>query len=216
MNTNKGLKDITGHRFNRLLVIRYSHSSKSRIAYWVARCDCGKIVTVSGSGLRKRSTQSCGCLRRDNGRVNNLKHGHAVNGICTPEYLCWSGMFRRCYDKNNASFKRYGGRGIKVCSKWFDFLSFLSDMGERPSPKHSIDRFPDTNGDYEPKNCRWATAKQQARNRTNNHVLVVLGVKKCISEWSEISGNSSSLILDRLANGRSPEDSVFAGSHQRV
>lgn len=74
-------------------------------------------------------------------------------------------MLARCETRTNDSFCYYGSRGISVCERWHDFLAFFADMGERPTPAHSLDRHPDNDGNYEPDNCRWATSKQQARNK---------------------------------------------------
>lgn len=96
--------------------------------------------------------------------MGRYKHGHAKRpqkGGWSPEYRAWVGMHARCYNRNVKNYKKYGGRGIKVCERWDDFAAFLADMGPRPSARHSIDRFPDNDGDYESDNCRWATARDK-------------------------------------------------------
>ena len=92
-----------------------------------------------------------------------LKHGFARPGKEAPEYRAWAALRNRCSNPNHDAYKNYGGRGIKVCERWNDFLAFLEDMGPRPSPKHSIDRI-NNDGNYEPDNCRWATRSEQCRN----------------------------------------------------
>ena len=98
-----------------------------------------------------------------------LTHGENRRGKRTPEYISWTNLVQRCTNPKNVSFNNYGGRGITVCERWLKFENFLADMGRRPSAKHSLDRYPDNDGNYEPSNCRWATAKQQAHNSRNYH-----------------------------------------------
>ena len=127
-----------------------------------------------------------------------IKHGHnrKYNNI-TPTYRAWACMLNRCRNPKRPDFPDYGGRGIKVCEQWLDFRNFLASMGERPSPKHSLDRINNT-GHYEPSNCRWATLKEQARNKRNSHLVTHDGKTLCISEWAEITGLSPSVIFHRL------------------
>lgn len=95
---------------------------------------------------------------------NLYRHGGCVNHQETPEYRSWRKMRRRCMDPKVVGYKNYGGRGIQICERWNDFSAFLTDMGPKPTPTHSIDRI-NNNGDYEPANCRWATRSQQRRNK---------------------------------------------------
>jgi len=81
----------------------------------------------------------------------------------TLEYQSWRGLIHRCTQDSNIGYKNYKGRGIKVCDRWLAFENFLEDMGEKPTPKHSIDRI-NNDGDYEPSNCRWVTQATQVQN----------------------------------------------------
>ena len=159
------VKDITGQKFGRLIVIGFSGIDKYGKAQWKCKCACGKEVIAQSYLLRSGTTSSCGCLRREVTAKKNYKHGHTTNGVFSTEYHSWNDMKTRCYNKHRHNYKYYGGRGIKVCKRWRDsFSDFLQDMGRKPSPKHSIDRI-NNDGNYEPGNCRWATHSQQMRNR---------------------------------------------------
>jgi hypothetical protein len=102
---------------------------------------------------------------------SNVRHGQAANGKRTPEHRAWANLKYRCLNPNSQQYKNYGGRGIKVCKRWLlSFEAFLEDMGPKPNPSHSIDRI-DNEGNYSPKNCRWATSKEQASNKRNTRRL---------------------------------------------
>jgi len=125
----------------------------------------------------------------------------------TPEYIAWMEMRRRCLPKH---WKGYADRGIKVCSEWQnDFQAFFSYIGPKPSPKHSVDRYPNNDGNYEPGNVRWATAQQQARNKRDNRSLTINGETKLLCEWAEQIGVRSGAIQLRLHRGWNPERAVF-------
>lgn len=102
------------------------------------------------------------------------------------EYTVWMSMRTRCKNPNSKSYHNYGGRGIKVCELWNDFETFLVDVGPRPSPSHTLDRFPNPNGDYEPGNVRWATRVEQARNTRANRFVTIRGETKTAAEWAGI------------------------------
>jgi hypothetical protein len=110
-------------------------------------------------------------------------------------------MMRRCFDPKNHAYENYGGRGITVCERWKnDVSAFIADMGPRPSPKHSIDR-KDNDGNYEPGNCRWATAREQRRNQRTNRKLLAFGEELNLCEWAERFGIPTQTINGRLQRG---------------
>lgn len=152
-------KDLVGQVFNRLTVMSTAPNRPNKRAYWVCKCECGRETISSTNDLKQDRIRSCGCLQAETRIKANTKHG--FNGSRT--YVSWCSMLARCTNEKLRSYKNYGGRGIVVCSRWMEFENFLADMGERPE-KHSIDRI-DNDGNYEPGNCRWATASEQRKNQ---------------------------------------------------
>jgi hypothetical protein len=156
--------DLTGQRFSLLIVVgradSYRHpDGRCGEARWLCRCHCGAESIVAGSRLRRGTTRSCGC-RRALAPLDRITHGMSRE----PEYRSWRAMHQRCSEPRRINWAYYGGRGIRVCSRWASFRTFLEDVGRKPSPAHSLDRI-DNAGHYEPGNVRWATPSEQARNR---------------------------------------------------
>lgn len=144
------------------------------------------------------------------GGWHRRKHGGKVGRVATPEYSCWMHMRSRCNNPNVPAYKDYGGRGIKVCARWDDFNNFLADMGPRPEGK-SLDRWPDKNGNYEPGNCRWATMKEQQRNRRDSTRHVIGGVAATLAEWCEVYGVAYTTAARRISLGVPVEQALRKG-----
>lgn len=160
------MNDLAGRQFGRLRAMKPSPVRYRRNVRWVCRCDCGVEVIVTQGSLQNGHTKSCGCLRLERAEAINTIHGANREGARSPEYQAWANMKQRCENRKHPNYKQYGGRGITVCIKWSkDFSAFLADVGNRPSPQHSLDRFPNNDGDYAPGNVRWATTRQQHDNQ---------------------------------------------------
>lgn len=156
------MADRTGIRYGSLTAIKLAGYCKGDSKVWVCKCDCGVTVEVSGRSLHSGGTKTCSYHRREE---TNLIHGYTKGGKKGPEYRAWDAIKQRVNNPNNKDYRNYGGRGITLASEWLkDFQAFYNYVGPRPSFEHSLDRI-NVNGNYEPGNVRWATAKEQNLNK---------------------------------------------------
>lgn len=216
----------TGTRFGRLLTLSEADRAPPTKAIphgarqFRVQCDCGsEPLVVRLSNLRKGTTQSCGCLQIDRARQKNTTHGLSTRPVKVGrgsivkaiEYRCWVMMHQRCYNPNTTGYKNWGGRGIRVCPEWSGpdgFLQFCQDIGPRPGLDYSIERR-DTNGNYTPDNCRWATDTEQNRNRRDSVMLSYAGETLHVNEWAGRYSLTSQTLIRRLRAGWSVEDALF-------
>ncbi|OKO87567.1 hypothetical protein AC629_13580 [Bradyrhizobium sp. NAS80.1] len=160
MVTPRQFEDLTGRRYGQWVVEERDLGPK-RIAYFCV-CDCGNRRSVKADKLKSGESLSCGHAPNQ----SKVTHGKSRRGAVSKMYKVWSNMIQRCTNSNHNSYHHYGGRGIQVCEEWLkSFEAFETYIGPRPTPQHSIDRYPDNNGNYAPGNVRWATKSEQRRNQ---------------------------------------------------
>jgi hypothetical protein len=187
---------LIGKRYGRLTIVE-NITDKPKHTLVRCVCDCGKEWTGRASSLKNGNTQSCGCLKKETTIENHKKHGKSGTKI----YGLWAGMLQRCENPKRDNYKWYGLRGIKVCAEWHQFEKFYHwAITNGYEDTLEIDRI-DSNGHYEPDNCRWVTRKENNRNTLNNHFVEINGVTKTIGEWAEISGIRAGTILQRIKLG---------------
>lgn len=216
LTTPRGaFKDLTGRVFTRLTVLRRTATPVGdKGSFWVCLCSCGKEKVIRAQSLVAGGTKSCGCFSRESVSKREFRHGLSH----TKEHQAWASALSRCNDPGNKDWRTYGGCGIKVSERWQGrdgFVTFLADMGLAPSPEHSLDRFPDRHGNYEPGNCRWATRNEQQRNRRDSVMLTFRGETKSAADWADIAKVPKKCILSRIKKGWSVEESLTTPVKER-
>ena len=191
------LKDITGLRFGRLVVIERAENQGKRVM-WRCLCECGTEIVTRGDNLTSGRSQSCGCYNKERSSQNHTKHG----GSQTRLHAEWRKIKYRCNNPNCDRWNDYGGRGITVCKEWaVSFEAFRDWALANGYQDHlTIDRI-DVNGKYEPGNCRWITNQKQQNNRRDNHYITYNGETQTITEWARIYGLSENGLVHRIRRG---------------
>ena len=190
--------EALGKRFGKLVVIEVFNVPGRKGALAKADCDCGKKWEGAVSALRRGATKSCGCLNVESHRT----HGFSYH----PLYDTWASIKGRCLNPNKDNYKHYGGRGVLFYPLWADspsaFIDWVeSNMGPRPSPKHTIDRIDNEHGHYFPGNLRWATQEEQANNRRGNRPIEYRGRTQTLPQWCSELGLSQDRTRARLYYG---------------
>ncbi len=175
--------NIQGEIFGRLTVISFHSKNTSKHNMWSCKCSCGGNRIVDIAHLRSGAISSCGCLR-----LERIKESLTIHGLRhSSEYNSWANMIQRCTNPKRPDYKYYGGRGIKVCDRWLCFKNFIEDMGQKPTPKHEIDRHPNNKtGNYEKGNCRWGTDPEQSKNRRDNRFVEYNGERMILSDMAKM------------------------------
>lgn len=190
-------KDLRGQRFGRLIALGPISRDRHKHIVWLCQCDCGNKANVALQSLRSGTTRSCGCLyKQDIGR-RSTTHGMSKTKV----YKTWLHIKKRCYNPLAHDYQYYGERGISVCSQWHDsfecFRDYVSELPNFGIKGYSLDRI-DNNGNYEPGNIRWATRKQQSRNRRITRMLTHKGKTQSVGAWAEEMGIPLYLIKNRI------------------
>lgn len=192
---------IAGQKFGRLTAVERAGQDRYQRALWMFRCECGTAVVAAAYRVRSGHTRSCGCLK-----VGAITHGKSR----TPTHNSWVAMKARCGDAKNKQYRFYGGRGIVVCDRWRDsFENFLADMGERPAGT-TLDRI-NSDGNYEPGNCRWATIEEQQNNRRGSIRATLCGVTRTVTQWCNALGINRDRVYGRIRRGMAPADAIVKG-----
>ena len=183
------MKDITGRRYGRLVVIEFEYKYKNQ-SFWLCQCDCGKLIVTRINALNMGRTTSCGCYKfekaSESAKARNFKHGltSETNVECRELFHTWNNMRQRCSNSNRPDYRWYGGKRVKVCPEWSEnFKSFYDWACENGWESGlTLDRI-DPNGDYCPENCRWTTWQVQQNNTTRNHMVEYQGKSQSLADW---------------------------------
>jgi cytochrome c553 len=187
--------DLTNVRFTRLTAIRLHETNSNKHRVWQCLCECGATVYATVQNLQRGKVKSCGCLKRE-GLPTRMTHGHSRRGDASGTYSCWQSMRARCNRPSHPSYPTFGGRGITVCKRWMTFENFLADMGVRPRSLQ-IARL-DNDGNFEPKNCKWATVSEKGLDKRTTSKYTVNGITKSFRGWADHLGINRATLFERM------------------
>ena len=199
--SSKSREDLTGRVFDKLKVRNrtddYVSPQGYHFAQWICECECGNIITARSDSLKNGHTKSCGCIRVES-NIERTTHGSNKKGRRKRLYSIWANMVQRCTNENHPDYHTYGGRGISVCDEWLNFVEFQTwALSSGYKSQLTLDR-ENTNGGYNPNNCRWISIKAQQNNKRTNHSLTYNGKTHDIAEWAVITGIPYSTLRSRV------------------
>ncbi len=175
----KSNRDLVGLVLGDITVVAKAEPRKSKTR-WLCKCRCGAE-----------------CLKYETHLVRGISGTCRHKVSSWPEWASWEAMHDRVNRKSHESYHRYGGRGITICERWDSFLNFYEDMGKKPSPDMTLDRYPNKDGNYEPGNCRWATRIEQQNNLSTNRVVVHNGESLTLAQLARKLGVNYRTIYSR-------------------
>lgn len=195
-------KNLVGNKYNRFTVIDSTNETNYDGKLWLCKCECGTIKKIAARSLVGGRIKSCGCLLKEKAISTHTKHGDYKSRL----YQIWEGMKRRCNNPKFKNYADYGGRGIRVCDEWNDFITFKKWATSNGYKDDLTLERKDVNGNYDPTNCKWATRTEQQRNRRSNFNITIDGVTKTLAEWCEITGIKRATVNWRRKRGWKQED----------
>lgn len=205
------LIDLTGQKIGRLTVIKRVENDNTNHTRWLCKCNCGKIIIVSGNSLRTKATKSCGCLAKELLAKRKTTHKMSDSRI----YYIWKAMKQRCFNSKCKEYENYGRRGITICDEWLKknvgFINFYEwSIKNGYKDNLSIDRI-DVNGNYEPSNCRWATREEQSNNKRTSHYITYNNKTYTMKQWSKKLNINYDKIRIRIKKGLPKELWFYPG-----
>ena len=199
-----------GQKFGRLTVIIPQGKTRSGktaklipLRTALCKCKCGKWVAPGIARLINGHIKSCGCLKREALSQGQIALSHGMS--YSLEYGPWRAMHQRCNNPSSKDFPNWGGKGVTITPAWDEFAQFYADMGPRPSPKHTLDRWPNKQGDYKPGNVRWATPRQQNENRKSNIFVLLKGERLTLKSAAKQLNFPPTKAYNRRRRGWPPE-----------